>query len=178
MFRKILDHPNIDVNLNCDVSAPEIRSLRNDYDYTIYSGPVDEFYDLTYGRLQYRSLRFVWTHLQENYGQPCVQINYPNDFDYTRKVEIKHVTGQKCRGTTICYEYPERIGEPFYPVLTEENQKRYNKYKILADRESLNKHPIIFLGRLAEYKYYNMDHTFVRAIETANRILGRNQVRI
>jgi UDP-galactopyranose mutase len=171
MFSRMLDHPNITVKTNSLLKPHTISQLRNDYDCTIYTGPIDTFFNFRYGKLGYRSLRFEWLHFEECYVQPCVQINYPSDFEYTRTVEIKHVTGQDCKETTICYEYPESHGEPFYPILTTENQEKYVKYKLLADKESARNNPIFFLGRLAEFKYYNMDHVFIRSIEHTNHIL-------
>ncbi|MBU1055298.1 MAG: NAD(P)-binding protein [Proteobacteria bacterium] len=178
MFHKMLEHSNINVELNSLLCPSDIKRRREEYDYTFYSGPVDTFFDLKHGKLGYRSLRFEWHYYNESYVQPCVQINYPNDFEYTRTVEAKHVTAQKCDGTTVSHEYPQAEGEPFYPLLTRENLERYAKYRILADKESNSDRPIIFLGRLAEFKYYNMDHVILWAMETANRILRHEQGRI
>lgn len=178
MFRKMLDHSNIKVETGSPLDPSEIRRRREKYDYTFYSGPIDTFFDLRYGKLGYRSLKFKWFYYNERYTQPCVQINYPNDFEYTRTVEIKHVTAQNLDGTTVCHEYSQAEGEPFYPLLTRENQERYGKYRILADKESTRERPIIFLGRLAEFRYYNMDHVILRAIEATNSILGYEQVKI
>ena len=176
MFARILDHPNIKVNTDSYLSSAAIMRMRNSYDCTIYSGPIDDFFDSRYGRLEYRSLRFEWRFAEARYLQPCMQINYPNDYDYTRTVEIKHITGQDCEGTVVCYEYPESRGEPFYPIPGDENQKVYLKYKALADEEARHSHPIRFLGRLAEYRYFNMDHVFIRSIRLANQLLGSKQV--
>ena len=125
--------------------------------------------------MEYRSLRFEWTYLRDNYKQPCVQINYPNDFEYTRTVEFKHVTGQNCEGTTICYEYPQSLGEPFYPIINDKNKKLYLKYKELADKLRKHNNPIYLLGRLAEFKYFNMDHVFLRSMKLSNMILNSNK---
>lgn len=170
MFRKMLDHPGIRVTLNSRLKGESIKSVRADYRAVIYSGAIDSFFDLRYGPLGYRSLRYRWEYSLASYMQPCVQINYPNEHEFTRSVEIKHVTGQDCEGTTVGYEYPESEGEPFYPLLTEENRARYQKYKALADQESREKTPVYFLGRLAQYQYLNMDHVFLRSIDLAKKI--------
>ena len=167
MFRRMLDHDNIIVKTNCYFEPSAVMKMKNDFNCIIYTGKIDEFFQFRYGKLGYRSLSFEWKYFKDNYIQPCVTINYPGDFDYTRTVEIKHVTGQDCEGTTICYEYPRSQGEPFYPVLNKENQDKYTKYKALADKQEPK---IFFLGRLAEYKYFNMDHTFERSIALANQI--------
>ncbi|MBD3185173.1 NAD(P)-binding protein [Candidatus Poribacteria bacterium] len=173
MFNNILQHPNIHVELNHELNPSDISKMQNNYDLTIYSGPVDAFFGFEYGKLGYRSLRFVWKHFAETYRQPCVQINYPHKYRYTRTVEIKHVTEQMCQGTTICYEYPQDEGEPFYPILTGDNLQKYDKYKLLVNKEKAKRNPILFLGRLAEYKYFNMDQIFIKAIQTVKNILGK-----
>jgi len=147
-----------------------------DYKHLIYSGPIDEYYDHCYGALPYRSLRFEF----ENYGpeelkarhtisgkagfwQPAMQVNYPNDFDYTRIVEIKHATGQLCENTTIVKEYPEdyRLGkEPYYPLPTAEAQKQFKRYEERGNAEK----NVSFVGRLATYRYYNMDQVVGMAL--------------
>lgn len=178
MFRQMLKHSSINVTTNCYLSAAKIRKLRDDYDCTVYTGPIDDFFDFRYGNLEYRSLGFRWKYYKQKYIQPCVQINYPNDFKYTRIVEAKHVTGQDYKGTTLCYEYPKLKGEPFYPLLTKKSLRRYSRYKDLANKESNRTRPIYFVGRLAEYRYLDMDCVFIRAIQLANKILGFKQVKL
>lgn len=172
MFQRILDHANIIVKTNYPLSPSEVRKLRIKYNFVLYTGPIDSFFDFRFGELGYRSLKFEWNYLRDNYKQPCVQINYPNNYKYTRTVEIKHVTGQNCEGTTICYEYPQSLGDPFYPILNEDNKKKYLKYKALADELINQNDPIYFLGRLAEFRYFNMDHVFIRSMKLANKILN------
>ncbi len=171
MFERMLDHPNISVTLNREVTADEVWGERGQYDATVFTGPVDALFDYRFGMLGYRSLRFEWVHHEAPFVQPCVQINYPNDYDYTRSVEIKHVTGQECQGTTVAYEYPIAEGDPFYPLLIGENRERYARYEELARREREGAHPVILVGRLAEFRYFNMDQVFLRARGVAAELL-------
>lgn len=172
MFENILNHENIKINLGRILDADSMSKMRNDYDVMIYTGPIDHFFNYCFGKLQYRSLRFDWLNFPVPYKQPCVQINYPNDHDYTRTVEIKHVTGQISDQTSICYEFPQDTGEPFYPILSDDNNKRYNEYYKLSEQELNNACPVYFIGRLAEFKYYNMDHVFIKAMELAKKIIA------
>ena len=167
MFKKILNHPNIKIHLNQKQDGQQILQERSSYSLTLYTGPIDEFFEYSEGKLDYRSLKFDWKHYSEDYIQSSVQINYPNDFDYTRSVEIKHISGQKCHGTTVCYEYPSDKGESFYPVINDPNLKLYKRYQEKAKALSNQASPIHFLGRLAEFKYYNMDQIFLRSMRFA-----------
>src|SRR5690606_40825464 len=115
---------------------------------------------------------FEFKEIAEEYKQPCVQINYPNDFDYTRTVEIKHVTGQQHPHTVISYERPRREGDPYYPIPREDNQALYERYRELATQETAQRH-VYFCGRLAEYKYYNTDEVIERALLTFNTLKER-----
>ena len=165
MFSTMLDHPNIRVELGvpqADVAAKVTANL------VVYTGPVDEYFGRCHGALPYRSLRFEHEHLPdvEQY-QPVGTVNYPNDHDYTRITEFKHLTGQTHSGTSIVREYPQAEGDPYYPVPTPESQRSYELYRKLAEKES----NVIFLGRLAEYKYYNMDQVTAAALAEAERIL-------
>ena len=163
MFEKMLDHPNIKIMLNTDYR--EIVDLIP-YRAMIYTGPVDSFFDNCYGKLPYRSLEFV----HETHNAPVYQtapvINYPNDNAYTRITEFKYLTGQEHAKTSIVYEYPQAEGDPYYPVPRPENAALYQKYKQLAD-ETPNVH---FVGRLATYKYYNMDQVVAQALKTYRTI--------
>lgn len=165
LFENMLDHPNITVKLN--------TSFRDDEKYkVIYTGCVDEFFNFKFGKLPYRSVKFEHEHYNEEYFQDWVQINYPNDHDYTRIVEIKHATGQKCPHTTIVKEYPKAKGYPFYPVPRKENDELYKKYKREADKLK----NVVFIGRLATYKYLNMDQIVEEALnvfESERRNYGR-----
>lgn len=153
MFRRILDHPLITLRLGTsfrDVPA----SLK--YGHLIFTGMIDEYYDYRFGPLPYRSLRFEPETLQQEYFQPAMQVNYPNDHDFTRIVEIKHATGQVLPVTTIVREYPEeffRGREPYYPVPAPDATAAYRQYAELAALEQ----NVSFVGRLATYRYYNMD---------------------
>ncbi len=171
MFERILDDKKIKIELNKELGSKELRAIRNDYDLMIYTGPIDHFYDYKFGKLEYRSLRFEWKDYDESYRQPCVQINYPNDHEYTRSVEIKHVTGQQSTQTTICYEYPVDSGDPFYPMLNPDNIERYREYFSIAQKERSQPCPVHFVGRLAEFKYYNMDHVFLISMDLAKKVL-------
>ena len=129
----------------------------------IYTGCIDEFFKFKFGKLPYRSLKFEHINYDKEYYQEWSQINYPNDHDYTRIVEIKHATGQICSNTTIVKEYPESLGEPYYPIPNTDNHKLYEKYK----NELTN---VIFIGRLAQYKYLNMDQVVKQALDLFNKI--------
>jgi UDP-galactopyranose mutase len=179
MFQNMLRHPNIHLHLSEKITSQEIHKKRTQYLFTLHSGAIDEFFDYTYGPLKYRSLKFQWKHFQNlNFYQPRVQMNFPNEHEFTRCVEMKHVTKQSHTGTTICLEYSSADGEPYYPMPLARQEQLYQKYKLLADREShQTEHPIYFLGRLAEYKYYNMDHIFLRSMnwskEKLNALAGK-----
>lgn len=157
LFENMLDHPNIQIELDCD-----FRDVVNEVEHReiIYTGPIDEFFDFCYGELPYRSLRFRHETLDVEYLQPVAVINYPNDHSYTRVTEFKHLTGQQHRQTGIVYEYPASEGDPYYPVPTPENAALYKRYAELA---ATNKR-VHFVGRLATYKYYNMDQVVAQAI--------------
>ena len=105
--------------------------------------------------------------------QSCVQINYPNNYNYTRSVEIKHVTKQKHKQTIISYEYPNNTGDPYYPVINSTNIDKYKQYKSNAEKLRFSK-KIYFAGRLAEYKYMNIDHAIEKAIKTFDIIISDN----
>ena len=173
MFEQMLRHPNIHVETSRNVTPDEVWRDREAFDATIYTGPVDELFDDRFGKLAYRSLRFEWKHYEAPFVQPCVQINYPLEHDYTRSVEIKHVTGQVCAGTTISLEYPESEGDPFYPLLVGESRERYAEYAELAGQARDGDHPVYLVGRLAEFRYYNMDQVFERALTLADDMLER-----
>jgi UDP-galactopyranose mutase len=169
MFEKMLDHPNIKIMLNTDYR--EIVDLIP-YRAMIYTGPVDSFFDYCYGKLPYRSLEFV----HETHNVPVYQdapvVNYPNDNAYTRVTEFKYLTGQDHAKTSIVYEYPQAEGDPYYPIPRPENAALYQKYKELADATP-NVH---FVGRLATYKYYNMDQVVAQALKTYRTISESNDL--
>lgn len=166
MFNRMLDHPNITVELGVNFSDIRRRVRAN---LLVYSGAIDEYYDFCFGRLPYRSLRFEHQHIAEKSRlQDVGTVNYPNDFDFTRITEFKHLTGQMHTGTSIVREYPAANGDPYYPIPRADNQHLYNKYRELAEAES----NVIFVGRLAEYKYYNIDQVVARTLKIAERRVG------
>lgn len=167
LFRRLLNHPNIELDLGVDfrrwrngISLAAVRTV-------VYTGPIDEYFDSCYGPLPYRSLRFEHQHFPDvaRY-QPAATVNYPNDHAYTRITEFKHLTGQECSGTSIVKEYPCGEGDPYYPVPNPDNEGRYQRYKRLARLELRT----VFLGRLAQYRYYNMDQVVAAALKTARQI--------
>jgi UDP-galactopyranose mutase len=170
LFRRMVQHPNIHIMLNTDYR--EIRNLYTARKATLYTGPIDEYFDNRLGKLTWRSLRFEYQELNREYAQPCVQINYPNDHLYTRSVEIKHITGQKAPHTVVTYEYPESRGEPFYPIPALESTNLYARYKILAEQEEKNRQ-VYFAGRLAQYTYINTDQAIEIGLKTFERIRDR-----
>lgn len=158
MFRRMLDHPNITVQLNTDYFAIRHEVQAN---HTVYTGPIDAFFDYCYGPLPYRSLRFEHQHLPDtDWHQSVGTVNYPNDYAYTRITEFKHLTGQIKSGTSIVFEYPRAKGDPYYPIPRPENEAIFKKYEVLAE-EQVN---VSFVGRLAQYRYYNMDQVVAAAL--------------
>jgi UDP-galactopyranose mutase len=158
MFENMLDHPKIKVMLNTDYR--EIQRLVP-YREMIYTGPIDEFFDHRFGKLPYRSLEFRHETLNVPVHQPAPVVNYPNEHPYTRVTEFKYLTGQEHPKTSIVYEYPRGEGDPYYPVPRPENAELYKKYQALADTAS----GVHFVGRLATYKYYNMDQVAAQALK-------------
>lgn len=165
MFEKMLDHPNIKVMLNTDYR--EIESMIP-FKEMIYSGPIDAYFDYRYGKLPYRSLEFKHETINTSVYQAAPVVNYPNDNLFTRITEFKYLTGQEHAKTSIVYEYPRNEGDPYYPVPRPENAELYKKYKALADKAS----GVYFVGRLATYKYYNMDQVTAQALTLFAKISG------
>ncbi|MFO1036264.1 MAG: UDP-galactopyranose mutase [Geminicoccaceae bacterium] len=158
MFENMLDHPNISVMLNTEYEdiADEIS-----FDQLIFTGPIDEFFGDRYGRLPYRSLRFEHSTVDRPRYQPVAVVNYPAaDVPYTRVTEYKHLTGQEHAKTSITHEYPAAEGDPYYPIPRPENAELFHKYRRLADQTS----GVHFVGRLATYRYYNMDQVVGQAL--------------
>ncbi|MBD2037071.1 UDP-galactopyranose mutase [Leptolyngbya sp. FACHB-321] len=166
MFEKLLAHPNIKIMLNTDYR--EIQGVIP-YKEMIYTGPVDGYFDYRYGKLPYRSLEFKHETLNEQVHQPQAVINYPNEHLYTRVTEFKYLTGQEHQKTSLVYEYPRAEGDPYYPVPRPENAELYKQYKALADATP-NVH---FVGRLATYKYYNMDQVVAQALSLYAQLAER-----
>jgi UDP-galactopyranose mutase len=164
MFNRMLDHPLIDVLLSTDYRdiAEEV-----DADHLIYTGPIDEYFGFRYGKLPYRSLRFEHKVVNAERFQPVATVNYPDlQVPYTRITEYKHLTGQEHALTSITYEYPSAEGDPYYPVPRPENQALFKKYEALA----IAQNDVTFVGRLATYRYYNMDQVVGQALATFRKI--------
>jgi len=170
MFERMVRHPSIEVLLNTDYF--EIRNQLKAKRALVYTGPVDAYFDFRYGALPWRSLEFRWVEKNRAFQQPCVAINYPSDHEFTRSVEIKHVTGQKHPRTVISYEYPRSVGEPFYPVLTDANVAEYSRYRRLAETETTERR-VHFCGRLATYSYLNIDQAIESALELSKELKER-----
>ncbi|MEO6333830.1 MAG: UDP-galactopyranose mutase [Pyrinomonadaceae bacterium] len=165
MFEKMLDSPRIKIMLNCDY-----KELQKEVAYRemVYTGPVDSFFDYRYGKLPYRSLEFKHeTHDVEVFQEAPV-VNYPNGQPYTRVTEFKYLTGQVHKKTGVVYEYPKAEGDPYYPIPRPENAELYKKYQALADARD----DVHFVGRLATYKYYNMDQIVAQALTVYGKIEG------
>lgn len=165
MFEQMLNHPNIKISLSTEFK--EVLDKNSEFDHIVYTGPIDAFYDFKFGHLPYRSLRFEHEHLNnvEQY-QSIGTVNYPNDFEYTRITEFKHLTGQKHNSTSIVREYPTSQGDPYYPIPRDENEKLFKQYQALANLEE----KVTFVGRLAEYRYYNMDQVVGAALNAVEKI--------
>lgn len=169
MFGKMLDHPNIKIMLNTDyheiIDMIPFREM-------IFTGPVDEFFDYKYGKLPYRSLEFRHQTLDKEVYLPTAVVNYPNEHAYTRVTEFKYLTGQQHHKTSIVYEYPKGEGDPYYPVPKPENAAMYNRYKKLAEDTP----GVYFAGRLATYKYYNMDQVVAQALTLFRKLKEKAEV--
>lgn len=165
-IRNMIKHPNISVHLNTEYC----HSMRDQYDYVFYTGPIDLYYASSgYPRLEYRSIRFDIEQLDIEQFQPNSVVNYPSSTEpFTRIVEYKHFLNQYVPGkTTIVREYTMADGEPYYPVPTKENQTVFQKYKELTAKEK----DVFFVGRLANYKYYNMDAAILAALEVSDNFV-------
>ncbi len=157
MFERMLAHPNIKLMLNTDY-----RELRGVLPYRelIYTGPVDAFFDNCFGKLPYRSLEFQHQTVNQRRFQVVGTVNYPNDNPYTRVTEFKHLTGQEHKKTSLVYEFPRAEGDPCYPIPRPENTALYRRYQALAEGQQ----GVHFVGRLATYKFYNMDQVVAQAL--------------
>ena len=165
MFENMLDHPNITLALNTcyrDVIGHVAHKE------LVYTGPVDEYFDYRYGKLPYRSLQFRHETLNISQLQRVAVINYPNEYDHTRVTEFKHLTGQSHRKTSVVYEHPCDEGDPYYPVPRPENATLYKRYEALSGAEP----GVHFVGRLATYKYYNMDQVVGQALTLCAKLSG------
>ncbi len=164
MFRNMLTHPNIKIMLNTDykeiIDTIPFKNL-------IFTGPVDEYFNYCYGKLPYRSLEFKFETIDGEVFQPTGTVNYPNEQLYTRITDFKYLTGQKHPKTAVVYEFPKAEGDPYYPVPRPENAELYKKYQQLASSMKNT----YFVGRLATYKYYNMDQVVAQALTTFKKIV-------
>jgi UDP-galactopyranose mutase len=166
MFRRMLDHRLITVRTGVDMSDVPAHLYRG----LIYTGPVDAFFDYRFGPLPYRSLEFKFETIDTEKFQSVGTVNEPNEsVPYTRTTEFKHLTGQRARKTTIVREFPRADGDPYYPIPRPENAALYARYEALA-RATDGVH---FVGRLATYKYYNMDQCVGQALATFAKIGDR-----
>ena len=163
MFERLLDHPNIELML--DVDYRDIRDVVP-YRRMVFTGPIDQFFNYRFGKLPYRSLRFEHVTLDKEWHQPVAVVNYPQTEKYTRITEYKHLTGQAHSKTSLTYEFPTDDGDPYYPVPRPENAEIYKRYEKLA----LAADNAWFAGRLATYRYYNMDQVIGQALSTFARI--------
>jgi UDP-galactopyranose mutase len=164
MFERILAHPNITVRLGVDY-----RQVRHAVPHRrlVWTGPVDEYFGFRFGKLPYRSLRFEHRTLEREWFQPVGTVNHPAEaVPFTRVSEYKHMTGQEHPFTSVTYEFPSAEGEPYYPIPRPENQALYKRYEALADATP----DVWFVGRLATYRYYNMDQIVGQALATFGRI--------
>jgi len=153
MIEKMLSHENINVLSGCDYF--DIKDYF-DTELTVYTGKLDEFFNYKHGKLDYRSVEIDFQTFDKESFQPAPVVNYPNDYDYTRITEFKKMTGDSSSKTTVCYEYPSEKGLPFYPVINAANLAIKAKYQ--EEKTQLEEsRKFLFVGRLAEYKYYNMD---------------------
>ncbi|HYW16205.1 MAG TPA: UDP-galactopyranose mutase [Allosphingosinicella sp.] len=169
MFNKMLEHPNIDVLLSTDY-----KDIVDEVDagHLVFTGPIDEYFGFRFGKLPYRSLRFEHKVLDQGQYQPVATVNYPHpQVPYTRITEYKHLTGQTHAKTSITYEYPSAEGDPYYPIPRPENQILFKKYEALADSTP----EVTFVGRLATYRYYNMDQVVGQALTAFRRLDAARQ---
>ena len=168
MFERMLDSPNITIK-----TSVEFADIARAYpgSRTIFTGPVDEYFGFRYGPLPYRSLEFKHETYNQERFQSAAVVNYPNDHEYTRVTEFKYLTGQQSPKTSVVFEHPRAEGDPYYPIPRPENAALYARYKELADRRP----DVHFVGRLATYKYYNMDQVVAQALVTYRKIFNSEQ---
>ena len=167
MFESMLNHENISMKLGVDYLDVQQASK---FKHVVYTGPIDAYFNFCCGALPYRSLQFQHEHLAgiEKY-QEVGTINYPNDNKYTRITEFKHLTGDLSSGTSIVFEYPTSEGDPYYPIPTDKNEILFKRYEQLAQEEKC----VTFVGRLAEYRYYNMDQVVGAALNSAEKLIQK-----
>jgi UDP-galactopyranose mutase len=166
MFENMLNSPSIDIQLSTDYFQDRNAFQANKI---IYTGPIDAYYDFCFGPLPYRSLKFEHQYYEGiDQFQSVGTVNYPKEELFTRITEFKHLTGQNKQGTSIVREYSQAVGDPYYPVPNPKNDDLYKKYQARAEEDK----NVFFVGRLAQYRYYNMDQAVAAALKTAEDILG------
>ncbi|MFA6572241.1 MAG: UDP-galactopyranose mutase, partial [Bacteroidota bacterium] len=167
LFENLLKHKNIETVLEIDY-----KNISNEISFNrlIFTGPIDEYFDFIHGRLPYRSLDFKFKSLNQKWYQETAQVNFPNEFEYTRITEFKHFRNEDSEHTVIAFEYPQNfingVNEPYYPIPQKRNEDILNKY--LHDAEKLS-NSVVFIGRLANYKYFNMDEIIGSSLITFNK---------
>lgn len=166
LFERMLAHPNIETRLSTDFE--DIKG-QVEWRHLIYTGPIDAFYGYRFGKLPYRSLRFEHEHLPEDRHQPVGTVNYPLTEAFTRITEFQHLTGERASGTSIVREYPCAEGDPFYPIPRPDNEALFKRYEELAKAEA----DVTFVGRLAQYRYYNMDQVVGAALAMTESLLEK-----
>lgn len=166
LFERLLAHPNIKILLK--TSYRELLACGDGPPRVIYTGPIDEFFDYRCGRLPYRSASFAFRTLDYERVLPAAVVNYPMNHAYTRVTEFKQLTGQRHPRTTIAYEFPRAVGDPFWPVPKPANAALYAEYQQLAAQLRPRVH---FVGRLATYKYLNMDQVVGQALAVAKTLI-------
>ncbi|MFX0547080.1 UDP-galactopyranose mutase [Roseovarius sp. S1116L3] len=164
MFLRMTDHPKIDFALDTDWA--ELKHSRIRFRRLVFTGPIDSYFNYRFGPLPYRSLEFRRVTLETRQFQLAAVVNYPGSEPYLRVTEHKHLTGQIHRKTTLTYEYPAVQGPPFYPIPRRANHQKYLRYREVARRTP----DVWFVGRLATYRYYNMDQVVAQALKTFARI--------
>jgi UDP-galactopyranose mutase len=167
MFENILRHDLIDIQVG--TSLEEIRNQVT-FDHLVFTGPIDEYFDDIYGKLPYRSLRFEHETLDREWLQPVAVVNYPSEATpHTRITEYKHLTGDAGPMTSITREFPSDVGDPYYPIPRAANQALFKRYEALADQLD----DVTFVGRLATYRYYNMDQVVGQALAAYAKLKAR-----
>ena len=170
MFGAMLDHPNIAVETGVEYEDVRRESMAS---HTVFTGPIDEYFDYRFGALPYRSLQFRHETHDRRRFQTVGVVNYPSeDVPYTRITEYKHLTGQVSERTSITYEIPSAEGDPYYPIPRPENQALFKRYEALA----LEQKDVSFVGRLATYRYYNMDQVVGQALATYRKLSERGVI--
>src|SRR5690606_2018083 len=172
LFERIFDHPNIRVNLNTDYF--EVKDQMTKPEKLFYTGPIDRFFDFKYSlqdKLEYRSIQFETETVDQEYYQQNSVVNYPGtEVEFTRIIEYKHFGNQQSSKTTIVKEFTVDGGDPYYPVLNERNRTIFEKY----NKEAQALTDVYFVGRLANYKYFNMDEAFKNALDLFQRLKMEN----